>query len=866
MSIVGSGISGSMTGPANAPGPIAPHEHTRDTMTDGDTTVQTATLALANISKLYSGVAALTDVSFEVRPGEVHALLGENGAGKSTLMNVASGTVQPDGGTIEVNGSVVDTLTPALAAQSGIAIVHQHPAVLPDMTVLENLRVALPPEVFRSGESAETIATAMLKDVNLSVHLDDRVDDLTVAQKHLLEIAKALALKPSVLVLDEPTAPLGQASVDLLFARVRAVVASGTAVVYITHRMAEVRELADRVTVLRDGRLRGTSRVSEITDHELLTMIVGRELESTFPPKHVAGADDAVNFRLKNLSGEGFTNVSASVKRGEILGIAGVVGNGQSELLRALAGLDSFDGAIEVGGRSLSGSELLNEAAYMPADRHREGLMMTLTVGENAAISALKRFRAGGLLSRRRENTTVGTTLDSLAVKAASMDSVVSSLSGGNQQKVVMARALLSEPKIVIADEPTQGVDVGARLEIYKILRDVSAAGIPVVVASSDAKELEGLCDQVIVMSRGNAIDTILDDDITEERIVHAAVSSRAHTASFGAATTGVKQKSRFARFLQGDYAPSVLLVGVIVLLGAFIFSQNARYLSDFNIISVLTLVSALGFIALGQTIALLIGGIDLSVGPLAGFLVVVGSFFVNDDKPVAMVFLGLVLMFVIAIATGFVNGALIRYGKFTAIAATLTLYIALQGLSFMLRDSPDGYISAAATTVLTTRFGPIPVAFIVLVILTVGLELMLRKRRWGWRLRAAGSSEESSRRIGVNVNRTVVLAYMTTSALAFLGAIMLMAQIGVGDPAQGVSYTLSSITAVVLGGTSLLGGRGTFVGSFFGSVLLIQVLNATTFLGLSQMWQYIFQGGLILIAAVLYSVARARKSKAVVL
>ncbi|NQX35213.1 ATP-binding cassette domain-containing protein [Herbiconiux sp. VKM Ac-2851] len=826
---------------------------------DVDTTV--AVLSLTGISKSYSGVAALTDVSLEVLPGEVHALLGENGAGKSTLMNVASGTVQPDGGRIRVNGEEIDGLSPALAAKLGIAIVHQHPAVLPDMTILENLRVALPPSVFEGKGPIEEYATRLIRESGLTAHLGDRVETLSVAQKHLLEITKALALEPRVLVLDEPTAPLGQDSVDLLFARVRETVARGTAVVYITHRMAEVRQLADRVTVLRDGRLRGIARVDEVTDDELLTMIVGRQMESTFPPKYTATESDDVNLVLSHLTGDGFVDVSAAVRRGEILGIAGVVGNGQSELLRALAGLDGFTGTVAVGGRGLTASQLLGKTAYMPSDRHSEGLMMTLTVRENAAISALQRFKRWALVSRRAEVETVGETLDSLAVKASSMDAVVSSLSGGNQQKVVMARALLSEPSIVIADEPTQGVDVGARLEIYRILREVSASGIPVVVASSDAKELEGLCDQVIVMSRGNAVGTLTGDDITETRIVQTAVTSTAHTANTQLATEKVARSTPFRRFIQGDYAPSALLVAVIAVLGAFIFSQNVRYLSDFNIFSVLMLVSALGFIALGQTISLLIGGIDLSVGPLAGFLVVVGSFFVNDGQPFGVMGLGILLMFVLAVATGLVNGSLIRFGKFTAIAATLTLYIALQGLSFLLRDSPGGYIAGSFTALITTRVGPIPLIFIVLVVFTVLLELALRKRRWGWRLRATGSNEEAARRIGVDIDRTVVFAYVATSVLAFLGAIVLMTQIGVGDPAQGVSYTLSSITAVVLGGTSLLGGRGTFVGSLFGSILLIQVLNATTFLGLSQMWQYIFQGVLILIAAVFYSVARRRRT-----
>jgi ribose transport system ATP-binding protein len=820
-----------------------------------------ATLTMTNISKLYSGVAALSDVSVSILPGEVHAILGENGAGKSTLMNVASGTAQPDGGTIEFEGTPIGVLTPVIAGQLGIAIVHQHPAVLPDMTVLENLQVALPSSVFASGDSVEATATRLLAEVGLSVHLRDRVELLTVAQTHLLEIAKALALKPRLLILDEPTAPLGQESVTLLFDRVRAVVAAGTAVVYITHRLAEVRELADRVTVLRDGRVRGSVMVDEISDEELLAMIVGRTLESTFPPKHVPAETDETNFSIAGLTGPGFANISIAAKRGEIVGIAGVVGNGQSELMRALAGLESFTGTVSVGGRELSPRELLHDAAFMPADRHREGLMMTLSVRENAAVSALTKFRRWRLLSRKRELGTVGQTLGSLSVKAASMDAVVSSLSGGNQQKVVMARALLSEPTLVIADEPTQGVDVGARAEIYTILRDVSASGIPVVVASSDAKELEGLCDRVIVMSRGHAVEVLHGDEISEERMIHAAVRSTTRSVSVDA-VAGASRWSGIRRFVQGDYAPAVLLVGVIALLGSFIFSQNARYLSDFNIYSVLTLVSALGFIALGQTISLLIGGIDLSVGPLAGFLVVIASFFINDGKPPVAIIIGFVLMVVVAAAVGLVNGSLIRFARFTPIAATLTIYIALQGFSFILRNGPDGYINSSITAIIGWQVGPIPVAFIVLVAATLVSEFFLRKRRWGWRLRATGSSEESARRSGISINRTVILAYVATSLFAFVGAVMLMAQIGVGDPAQGVGYTLTSITAVVLGGTSLLGGRGTFVGTLLGSILLVQVLNATSFLGLSQMWQYLFQGLLILVAAIVYSLARSRKKR----
>ena len=271
-----------------------------------------ATMVLSGISKYYAGVAALNDVSFDVGPGEVHALLGENGAGKSTLMNVASGTTQPDAGSITFAGEEIATLTPHLATTLGIAIVHQHPAVLEDLTVAENIRLAVPSEFLAGSGSRKQAMRAMLDDVGSTAHLEDRVGNLSIAQKHLLELAKALVMKPKVLILDEPTAPLGQASVDLLFERVRTAAADGTAIVYITHRLAEIRLIAQRVTVLRDGKYRGTSNVEDVTDDQLLSWIVGRQLESTFPAKHQASDSGGQYLSITGLTGDGFTDISVS--------------------------------------------------------------------------------------------------------------------------------------------------------------------------------------------------------------------------------------------------------------------------------------------------------------------------------------------------------------------------------------------------------------------------------------------------------------------------------------------------------------------------------------------------------------------------
>jgi ribose transport system ATP-binding protein len=823
-----------------------------DAPTHGDVTIR-----LSNISKFYSGVPALRDVSAEFYEGEVHAILGENGAGKSTLINIISGTLQPELGVIEFEGSPVSSMSPETAASLGISISFQHPAVLDDLSVLENFQVALPPSLF-VGKSAQTVALNALDAVGLRLPLRTRADALTVAQKHLLEIAKALAIKPKVLILDEPTASLDQAATDMLFDRIREVVRTGTSVIYITHRLAELRQIAQRVTVLRDGRVQGARLVNQVSDADLLSMIVGRTLGSTFPQKSQNVSKD-INFAVESFSGKRFTDVSFEVSRAQIVGVAGVAGNGQSELMRALAGLQQSKGAIQLNGRALDHRDLLREAAFMPSDRHTEGLAASLTVRENATFAALDRFAAYGLLSRKREVEQVATTFKSLAVKTASLEAPILSLSGGNQQKVVMARALLSEPKLIIADEPTQGVDVGARAEIYRILREVSSSGTPVIVNSSDAAELEGLCDQVIVMSRGRVVAKLSGDEVLEERIVAAAVKADTHVGDSGLQDRVASSSSGWRHFLQSDNAPALPLALVTSLLGLYVFGQNPNFLSAFNISNILLLATALGFIALGQTVALLMGGIDLSVGPLAGFLVVVASFFVNDDKSPSVIAAGFLLMFGSAFVVGSINGLLIRFANFTAIAATLAMYIGIQGMSFLLRDGPGGYINAAVADVINRQYGPIPLAFLVLVAFAVAGEYALRSSRFGWQLRAIGSDEESARRIGVRVDRTFVSGYIASSLLTAFGAVMLFGQIGVGDPRQGANYTLSSITAVVLGGTSLRGGRGTFIGTVLGALLLTEVLNAAAFLGLSETYQYVFQGILVLIAALIYSTVRGR-------
>ena len=829
-------------------------------------------LRLADVWKSFDGVDALKGVTFEVRAGEIHALLGENGAGKSTLMAIAAGSLAPDRGQVELGGEPVRDATPVAIRQRGLSIAYQHPALVPDLTVYENVAMWLPRQVREAGKDAMSWATAQLARVGCQADLTQRVSSLGVAQRHLLEIAKAMASDPAVLILDEPTAALGADDSAVLFAELRRLADSGVAVVYITHRLAEVRELCQQVTVLRDGSIRGTFAVTDITDAELLELIVGRAVTAEFPPKPAPPPAAEPVLTARGLSARAFHDVSLTAAAGEIVGLAGIVGNGQSDFLRALAGLGRASGRAELRGAPLKAGRpaaaLDAGVVYLSADRLGEGLFGTLSVRENALVSTLGQFSRWGVTHLREETRAVEAQRANLSIRMPSVEANVLSLSGGNQQKVLLTRALLNENvRLLLAEEPTQGVDVGARAEIYRILRQVASAGAAVVIVSSDIRELEGLCDRVAVFSAGHVVAELHGADVTEDAIAHAMMTStrRRNQAERrdGAAAPGSGRAGRAAAWLgrlgRADYAASAVLAVAIIALALYTQAHNSRFLSDFNLSSLTVLIAALAFISFGQECVILTGGIDLSVGPLAGLVVVIGSFFENSGRSPAVIVAGFVVMVAASAAVGLFNGAIVWFAKFTPIVATLVTYTALQGISLVLRPFQGGYISFAILNAINRSAGPVAIAFLVAAVLAVALERGLHRARWGRSLRAMGSDPAAAFRVGVRPRRTVIGAYVASALFACVGGVLLMAQVGVGDPTQGVNYTLASVTAVVLGGTSIFGGRGSFVGALFGAVLVEQLLNVTTFLHLSQAWQYWFEGVLVMVAVGIYTQARSR-------
>ncbi len=826
-------------------------------------------LRLADVWKSFDGADALKGVTFEARAGEIHALLGENGAGKSTLMAIAAGSLEPDRGLIELKGEPMGGASPLAVRQRGLSIAYQHPALVPDLTVAENIAMWLPEQVRAAGADAGSWAMSQLARVGCTAGLGQRVSSLSVVQRQLLEVAKSLAADPAVLILDEPTASLGAEETTTLFGELRRLAGSGVAVVYITHRLAEVRELCQQVTVLRDGTVRGSFGVQDVSDGQLLELIVGRPVTAEFPPKATGMAAKAPMLVVEHFSNRAFHDVSLAAAPGEIVGLAGIVGNGQGEFLRALAGLGHATGRAELRGVPLKPGRpdvaLDAGVVYLSADRHREGLFGTLSVRENALVSALGQFSRWGVVRQRAEARAAEQQREELSIKTPSVEASVLSLSGGNQQKVLLARALLNKrATMLLAEEPTQGVDVGARAEIYRILRQVASAGAGVVIVSSDIRELEGLCDRVLVFSSGHVVAELRGDGVSEDAIARAMLTStqrRSQAERAASTSSGVPSRalSWLRRAGRTDYAASGVLAFAIIALAIYTQAHNPRFLSPFNLTSLTVLIAATAFISFGQECVILTGGIDLSVGPLAGLVVVIGSFFENAGHSPLVIVAGFAIMVAACAVVGLLNGSMVRFARFTPIVATLVTYIALQGVSLVLRPFQAGYISFSILTAINDSVGPVAIAFIAAVVVAVAMEWALHRARWGRSLRAIGSDPAAAFRLGVRPSATIIGAYVASALFACAGGVLLMAQIGVGDPTQGVNYTLASVTAVVLGGTSIFGGRGSFIGALFGAVLVEQLLNVTTFLQLSQAWQYWFEGVLVMVAVGIYTQARTR-------
>lgn len=489
-------------------------------------------LKAENIQKSYAGVQALKSASFELRKGEVHALIGENGAGKSTFIKSITGAVQPDTGVIEIDGNVVRENSPTNSKSLGVAAIYQQPALFPELSVAENIAFGQEKKGFFGRvdwKSRRQKAKELLAEVGAKIDVDADAGSLSMPQQQLVEIARALGANAKILILDEPTASLSEEDTNNLFRVIRDLKAKGVGMIYISHRLEELPTIADRVTVLRDGNTIDTREMAEVSREELIKLMVGRELSQVFPKKEVKLGEKVLELKNLTYRKSGIRNINLTVRAGEIVGIAGLVGAGRTEFARIVFGLDEADaGEILLNGKSIRNAHprdaIRNRIAYLPEDRRKHGVILDLPISSNITLASLKILSGGFGLNFNKEKELAAEYTRRLGVKTPSIHDSVSTLSGGNQQKVALSRWLITKPEVLILDEPTQGIDVGAKSEIHELMTQLAGQGVAILMISSELPEVLGMSDRIAVMHGGTIVEILDRSEATQQNVLSIAL------------------------------------------------------------------------------------------------------------------------------------------------------------------------------------------------------------------------------------------------------------------------------------------------------------------------------------------------------
>ena len=799
-------------------------------------------LRMSGIRKRFGQAEVLRGVDFQCDAGQIHALLGENGAGKSTLLKILNGVQPADAGTIEIAGEVVRFHDPSSAMACGIATVYQELTVLPNLTVAENLALGREPvtgQGLLDRSAMNTMAKHALARLGLTLDPQERVANLEIAERQAIEICKALAAEARILILDEPTAALGDVESERLFAILRTLREQGLGIIYVSHRLSEVMALSDQVTVLRNGRAVLATATAGTSQDALIAAMVGRDVDALFPhrPDTAAAAPGPILTARDLEYGRRLRGVSLELRPGEVVGITGLLGAGQRELGRILAGVSTATG----GTVQIAQNGHTPRVAYVPPDRKEQGLALDRPVRENVTLNVLDEvlspFR---LISPRRENVTAEEIRAAVGV-AATIEDETRWLSGGNQQKTLIGRSLAERPDILVLEEPTAGVDVGAKADIYRLVRDLADSGTGVIVISGDSLEIGGLSDRVIILDNGRISAEIPGAEASEERILqhmHGALN----------ATGEHHEEARAARRWRvpsfGDATiplVALLLLVMVTALGSPIFLgvENLQNLARQAIVY--------GLVGLGQLPVILTGGIDLSMGSTVGLTNLLATDFLMNYP--SLFIPAVILALAAGALIGAINATLVRMGV-PAFLATFAMMSVLRGIIVWRYPQSIGPVPQSFWTVSEHTIFGVPTAFVALVALFLGTQFILRRTRLGLHFYAVGQRAGIARLSGINATPVIYAAYIGSGLAAALAGIYLTARVGAGLPNSGVGLELDAIAVVVLGGASLAGGRGTVLGTAAGVGIVTVLSNSMNLLNMDAFYQDIVKGLVIALVA----------------
>jgi rhamnose transport system ATP-binding protein len=846
----------------------------------------TKLLELSGISKTFGGVQALDGVSFDLRAGEVHALVGENGAGKSTLIKVITGAHLPDQGTITVQGQPVGELDPVRARNLGIAAIYQQPALFPDLTVAENIAIGLETAgAWRRvrWSRRRTQASQLLEKIGSTIDPDTPVHTLSMPEQQLVEIARALGADACIVIMDEPTASLADQEVDRLFRVIGELKSHGVGIIFISHRLEELPQIADRVTALRDGVLIGTRAMAEVSRGDLIRMMVGRELSAVFPKTFVEPGDTVLEVRDVGNRASGVHHVSLSVRAGEILGLAGLVGAGRTELARVLFGLTPADtGEVWLRGQLVHINSPTRAAAlgiaYVPEDRRRHGVVLDMSTAANTTLATLAAVSRFGFLDFDKERAVAQGFVRQLSIKTPSLTTPVGNLSGGNQQKVALARWLAANPALLILDEPTQGVDVGAKAEIHRLMSELAGRGLAILMISSELPEILGMSDRIAVMHGGTIVSIVDRACASQEAILELALGhvpthppggpgriADARADSAGIAPTVLlplvhshDHRAGFRRGLRIDrYRRELSVAAAYAALLLLLAVAAPRFFLADSLRAIIVSNAPVLVAAIGMTMVILCRQIDISIGSIFSICGVVAGLLAEQGFSITWVLLGTLAA---GSAIGAINGLLVaRLGLPSIVVTLATLVIGRESLRYVregafVRNLPPGFQWFGAGQA-AGQWLVVAIAIAVFGFFAFALQWLAAGRA----VYATGSDPEAARLAGIRPRLVVFGVFVAMGALTGLAALLNAVRFSQVDPNAGLGLELQVIAAVVVGGVAVSGGRGTLVGSLIGVALLGSIGPALVFLGASlpaalqwfgkPQWEKAIQGMIILLA-----------------
>ncbi|MER9864505.1 ATP-binding cassette domain-containing protein [Mesorhizobium sp. M0185] len=821
-----------------------------DAMVKSDAAVP---VALVQATKAFGGTIALKDASFELRSGEVLALLGENGAGKSTCVKLLAGVYLPTGGHVEVDGKPVVFHSPHDAQAAGISVMHQHPGLFPDLSVAENIYLGhMPRDRFGGIDNAVMLAGArrVLATVGLDVPAETRLGMLRTSEQQLVEIARALSLDARVLIMDEPTAALSQREVERLFTVVADLRLHGVAMMFVGHRMDEIFRIADRIAVLRDGRLIGVKPKAELGRAAAIGMMVGREVTDLYPQRsHATGA---LVLEARGLShAGGFSNIDLKLHAGEVLGLGGLVGSGRTEIARVLFGIDQPDaGEILIDGEAVrfaSARDAMDaRIAYVSEDRMGQSLVMDFSILDNAVLPVLDKAARSGFYGTNRAINLVSDWLKRMKLRFSGYAQPVKELSGGNQQKVVLAKWLRTEPRVLILDEPTQGIDVGTKAEVHAMVADLAAQGMAIILISSEMPELIGMCDRIIVLREGHRTAEFARGEATQEKVLEAATKA-GESADAAQATGEEKRKGPLDILKRREFGLLAAMLAVAIPVTII----NPRMVSAANLTAVSMDAALLVVAALAQMLVLITRNIDLSIAAVIGLSAYMAASMVQA-YPGLDIGIGLITACAVGGVAGLINGLVVTRGKIPAIVVTLASMSIFRGFNSIWAAGDQ--ISADEVTqawldMTGLKIAGVPlIVVIAIVILCLGYVLLYRTAI-GRELFAAGSNPDGARLIGIPVDRRILLAFGMAGLLGGLCGALWASRYATIDARVALGFELTVIASAVVGGVAIRGGSGTLLGIILGALTLLVIKNGLTLVRVDPLWLQGVYGLVILVA-----------------